>query len=246
MCVLEERFKRVVMEVTGKNLCEYKKSATQNGNPVKCEDQFVATIEITNSKVCFIDNDIKNKDRKNVQKKYISQNLDTIALILESPNSKEFSHNECLGPAMGKTGDGITNILLGNIAKFITVNDLQNFGSYFKTSSEIVEGVYKLLIINAVQYQCSLGDLNGKSMENHKDDIFKKFFDNDARKDFVKRLKQFNPKIIINCCTGGHYRDIDGLQEQVQEVIDNANCSALRLIGAHPSSAYFARGFYKK
>ena len=146
---------------------------------------------------------------------------------------------------MGTTGDGIKNMILGNIAKFMTINDVQSNGSYFKTSSEIVEGVYKLLVINAVQYQCSLGCLDGVGMKKRLDDIFKSFFNEDARKDFCKRLALFNPKIIINCCTGGHYGEVDGLQKRVQEVIDSGNFSALKLIGGHPSSAFFARGFCK-
>ena len=66
-----------------------------------------------------------------------------------------------------------------------------------------------------------------------------------SAKDFIKRLRRFNPKIIINCCTGGHYGEVDGLQKQVQKVIDGGNFSALKLIGSHPSSAFFARGFCK-
>ena len=65
------------------------------------------------------------------------------------------------------------------------------------------------------------------------------------KEDFKRRLKLYNPKIIINCCTGGHYGEVDGLQKRVQEVIDSGNFSALKLIGSHPSSAFFARGFCK-
>ena len=245
MCSLGRQFSDVVFKVTNPKLCAHKKAAVKNNKPIKCEDQFVAIIEITKSKICYIDNDIESIDRNERQTYYKSQNIDTIVLVLESPHTEEFDNDRCVGPAMGATGDGIKNILLGNLAKFMVINDLQNQGSYFKSSSEITEGLYKLLIINAVQYQCSLGNLEDDIMKRQRNKIFDGFFDKNAKKDFKKRLKMFNPKIIINCCTGGHYGKTDGLQKKVQEVIDSEPFFALKLIGSHPSSAFFARGFYK-
>lgn len=242
---LRDEFEKIVLEVTTKDITKHANAAQKDSRALRCDDQFVATIEITKSKVCFLDNDLETINRNERQNYYKAKNIDTIALILESPHTEEFANDRCLGPAMGKTGDNIKNILLGNLAKFIFINDLQSHGSYFKTSSEITEGVYKLLIVNAVQYQCSLGDLNTCGSSLQRDKIFTNFFIRYARKDFIKRLRRFNPKIIINCCTGGHYGEVDGLQKQVQKVIDGGNFSALKLIGSHPSSAFFARGFCK-
>ena len=117
----------------------------------------------------------------------------------------------------------IKNILLGNLAKFIFINDLLDHGSYFKTSSEITEGLYKLLIVNAVQYQGSLENLANDASKRKRNTIFEDFFEKTAKEDFKRRLKLYNPKIIINCCTGGHYGEVDGLQKRVQEVLDSGN-----------------------
>jgi hypothetical protein len=242
---LRDSFEKTVLEITKSDITKHPHAAQKDGRAMKCEDQFVATIEITKSKVCFIDDDILSSARKEKQKYYCNKKIDTIALILESPHTEEFDADQCIGPAMGRTGDGIKNIILWNIAKFMTINDVQSNRSYFKTSSEIVEGVYKLLVINTVQYQCSLGCLDGVGMKNRQDDIFKGFFNEDARNDFCKRLALLNPKIIITCCTEGHFCKVNGLQKEVQEVIDGGNNSALKLIGSHPSSAFFVRGFCK-
>jgi hypothetical protein len=245
MTKLRDEFEKTVLETTEEDITKHTKAAQKDGHALKCDDQFVATIEITKSKVCFIDNDIETVDRNERQNYYKSKYINTIALILESPHTEEFDKDRCLGPAMGTTGDGIKNILLGNLAKFIFINDLLDYGSYFKTSSEITEGLYKLLIVNAVQYQCSLGNLENDASKRKRNKIFEDFFEKTAKEDFKRRLKLYNPKIIINCCTGGHYGEVDGLQKRVQEVIDSGNFSALKLIGSHPSSAFFARGFCK-
>ena len=245
MIKLRDQFEKTVLKVTNKNITEHTKAAQKDDHALKCDDQFVATIAITKSKVCFVDNDIEIADRNERQNYYKSKHIDTIVLVLESPHTEEFDEDRCLGPAIGTTGDGIKNILLGNLAKFIFINDLLDYGSYFKTSSEITEGLYKLLIVNAVQYQCSLGNLEDDASKRQRNKIFKNFFKKAAQEDFKKRLKIYNPKIIINCCTGGHYGEVDGLQKLVQEVIDSGDFSALKLIGSHPSSAFFARGFCK-
>ena len=239
---LNNKFKEVVLTVTGKDINKHDKAARDGECALKCDDQFVATIEITNSKISFIDNDILSTSREDRQEFYKNQAIDTIALVLESPHKKEFENSSC-GPAKGAAGENISDILLGNLAKFRFINDIQNEGAYFKTSIDLREGKYKLLLINAVQYQCSLGDLTGKGKKEQRDKIFRAFFIREAQDDFIERLRRHNPKIIINCCTGGHYMKVDGLQKMVQEVIDRENFSAVKLIGSHPASAFFARGF---
>ena len=67
----------------------------------------MAIIEITKSKICYIDNDIESIDRDERQTYYKSQNIKTIVLVLESPHAEEFDNDRCIGSAMGATGDGI-------------------------------------------------------------------------------------------------------------------------------------------
>lgn len=240
MCKLRNKFENIIKSYNQDN------AALKKGHPLKCNDQFVAIIEITNDKVSFIENDILSDNRIKKHKYYKSTQNDTIAIILESPHKKEFEKETNIGPALGQTGFNISNYLLGNLAKLISINDLHNEGVYFNKNTNIENGKYKLLLINAVQFQCSLGILHGVKNKENRDEIFEKFFENDdAKNDFLKRLKQHNPKIIINCCTGGHYRKIDGLQKLVQDVIDGGNINAIKLAGYHPSSPLFAGGFYQ-
>ena len=225
MCDLDEIFKEAVKGVTNKELNEYSGAAKIGNNPIKCDDQFAAIIEVTKLKISFLFNDITATERISKQKFYEEKKLDVVAL----------------GPAMGNTGCNIESMLLGNLMKYCLMNDMQKEGAYSKSSSKIQEGKYKLLLINACQYQCSLGNLRSDDNKKRRDDIFKKVFQNEPIiKDFIKRVELYRPKIIINCCTHGKKHD---LHKQVQEVIDKNFMYATKLVGDHPTSAFFARGF---
>jgi hypothetical protein len=113
-----------------------------------------------------------------------------VALILESPHIKEYDKQNMVGPAMGNTGCNIESMLLGNLMKYCLINDMQKEGAYSKYSSKIQEGKYKLLLINACQYQCSLGNLIGDDNKKRRDDIFKEVFQKEPIiKDFIKRVE---------------------------------------------------------
>lgn len=212
-------------------------------NFVICEDQYVATIEISRAKIAFEIDEIQCRVSANI-KKIESENIPTIALVLESPHKKEYDEKSTpLGPARGTTGNNIQSCLLGNLAKFSVINDQNHNGSYFLSSSRIAEGKYRLLLINAVQFQCSLGDLCGKK-KARRDEIFNAVWENGGKNDFTDRLKKYNPHIIINCCTGEEHEN-SSLKISVQEAIDENFPSALKLQGAHPASAWFSKGFVK-
>ena len=239
---MDEIFKNIVKEVTHKMFNNIDTAAQANGEPLKCEDQFVAIIEITKEKVVFIENDFLQ--RAKVQEYQNEKCLDTIALVLESPHKEELKNAYNVAPARGTTGKNIESMLLGNLAKYMYINDTQQNGAYFLSDEKIKCGKYKLLLINAVQYQCSLGDLEESKANGWRDEIFQKMFSNQyVKNDFKERLKKYNPKIIINCCTGGEYSKADGLQKLVQDEIDADFTNAIKLIGSHPASAFFSRGF---
>lgn len=147
-----------------------------------------------------------------------------------------------IGPGMGISGCNIESMLLVNLMKYILINDMQENGAYSKTNSRIQEGKYKLVLINACQYQCSLGNLTGNENKNRRDDIFKEILLKEPIiNDFIERVESYRPKIIINCCTRGKKYN---LQKQVQDIIDKNFMYAIKLIGDHPASAFFARGFH--
>ena len=145
---IEKTFIKVVEKVTQKKLQDFDTAARCGENPIKCEDQFAAIIEITQNKVDYIKNDFTNTNRGNEQKYYQQNNLPTIALILESPHKSEFNLKSSThyGPAMGKTGENIEKFLVGNIAKYICINDLQNNGAYFLKNSKIQSGKYPRIV----------------------------------------------------------------------------------------------------
>lgn len=220
--------------------CAFKDATT----PMICEDQCVAVIEIKCCGVFFESNHIHKEKRDEADKQYKNCDLPVIALVMESPHVSEFfvkqqkvyEERKPPRPAMGDAGENLEKYILGNLAKYRCINDQKEDGAYFVTSTRLTQGKYRLYLVNAVQYQCSLGESG-----DAKDEIFNKFFSRkDAQKDFVKRLNDINPTIIINCCTKG-YKDENRMM--VQKVINKNFAQCQRLIGIHPSSAHFAHGF---
>jgi hypothetical protein len=130
---------------------------------------------------------------------------------MESPHIAEFSNSP--GPAQGKTGvhirKHITDIIVGLNAN----------------SSE-------LILVNAIQYQCSLG----RETHYHRDEVFRRFWKEYGRKDFEERLKQVYHAgdVLLNCCTGSH--PIKGLRQLVTTAIQDSLGMVQLHSGPHPYS----------
>ena len=123
-----------------------------------------------------------------------------ILLILESPHKDEYSKNphnkhelKPKAPAQGSTGTHIKKYLHVVLAK-----------------TDLVDGVYHLVIANPVQYMCSLGIFNHqiKARNKIRDDVWKAIWDiQDVNKrfvirdEFLVRYGLYNPKVTINACT---------------------------------------------
>ena len=60
---------------------------------------------------------------------------------------------------------------------------------------------------------------------------------------FISRIKGYKPKVIINSCAGQNKGEIAGLQQKVQDVLQENIQNAFFLHSAHPSSVYFLEGF---
>ena len=249
---LGKKFVEIVKGLIGKD--KYNKvmnAAAINGNcAVKCEDQFAAQVKIRRSKISFIkdSNIIVSVDRVSQQGNF-NKKKKAIILILESPHGDEYkrNNNQCvyLGPAMGSTKNNINNYLLSNLLKYNRTNDEGTF-SRLNFFSKLKSGKYNLVLLNAVQYQCSLNlNLEENTNVKIKEEIFNSFFkDPYVKQDFIKRINDCNPSIIINCCTGGEYKKNKGLQNQVQDILDTNFKNKKRLMGSHPSSGFFCRGFW--
>ena len=125
---------------------------------------------------------------------YTKLKVEKLALILESPHKDEFSGNYVpLRPANGLTGRKINN-------------KIGNFALSWNLSTTVA---YEVMLMNAVQFQCSCWYQCASSghhpLKRHeKDSVFRVLFDDsmgNLRQDFIKRLKAYSPSIVINACT---------------------------------------------
>lgn len=137
-----------------------------------------------------------------------------VLLILESPHIREYVGDP--GPAKGSTGISIANRLQRAIGREFP----EEFG---------------LLLINAIQFQCSLG----LPTIVKRDEVFIEMWKKGGRDDFIKRLRSlFLPgDVIVNACTRGSvHRPADQLRTHVQQAIEASLPGQKVLRRTHPSS----------
>ena len=140
-----------------------------------------------------------------------------VILVMESPHTQEFDGEP--GPAKGSTGDQIRR----HIAEIL--RELSP-----SPPSE-------LILVNAIQYQCSLG----VDTEVHRDEVFRRFWEKGGRRDFEERLTQvYNPgDLLLNCCTDG--KPTKGLRKLVTAAIHDSLGMVPLHSGPHPCSWYSPR-----
>jgi hypothetical protein len=153
------------------------------------------------------------------------KNFSKMVLLLESPHKDEFSASgHPLRPANGKTGKKI-NQLLGKIVSNNSPKSLNN-GT-----------IYKVYLVNAIQYQtsCYLGlhvyPWYSKNWRTIRNSVFKCLWNDNnlgLQKDLCTRIKMINPSIIMNCVTGGN--NPKGLRAMVEQLVHSNN------LYNHPSS----------
>lgn len=239
------RFKEIVQQVIdGKS-----KLAESKDIDSICPDCFVAKIEIeffnNIGHIKYIENSIKEKENRfELNKKLEKEDCPVIAIILESPHIDEYDEDDKkISPLKNPSSSCIlSEYLTQNLFHYITAVSVQ--GNVYSTAKHDIEnGIYRIKLVNAIQFQCSLGqDLTDKDNQEVKNEILEECLNEDLfQKDFIERIKEAS--IIINCCTGQKNGRIDGAQKQVQNLIDSNYPSKLRLYGYHPSSLHFLRGF---
>lgn len=113
----------------------------------------------------------------------------TIVIVLESPHIDEYLSDNKFGPtpAIGKTGTNLQKYFNHEkiFEKIERTDEYQN---------------YRVILMNVIQYQCSLG----VDTKIFRDDIFDGLLEDvDIVGDFVNRLKSYNPNVIFNGCTEG-------------------------------------------
>ena len=148
-------------------------------------------------------------------------------MILESPHRSEFRRkreghwiDDDFGPAYGATGKSITR----HLAKIL---DLEKFPEY------------GLVLINAVQFQCSRA--TNPLDTTLRDVTFTKIWKQGGREDFIRRLSDIHRSgdVVINSCTKGDFKvKSDELRELVQGAIVSVvpDCPTHILRSTHPAS----------
>lgn len=117
--------------------------------------------------------------------------IPNIVIVLESPHRNEYDKNgNAIKSASGHTGEKLGEFLSKKIN--ILRKDQKELGLDCDS--------YNVYAVNAIQYQCSCG-LKPIQPEL-KNTIFRALWPC-LKEDFLNRIKQLNPVLIINMCTGG-------------------------------------------
>jgi hypothetical protein len=136
-----------------------------------CPDQFVGVIS-------EIERQEEFTDRYPASKR--PPNLPCVLLVLESPHKAEFDADP--EPAKGGTG--------------------RNIVRYFRHIPGLDDkGDFGLLLVNAVQFQCSLG----KSTSLCRDAVFSDVWESGGEAFFASRIRELyrDGDVVVNCCTRG-------------------------------------------
>lgn len=118
----------------------------------------------------------------------LSESFAPIVFVLESPHDSEYCHElNPRGPAMGTTGQNLHNLLRLCDLEHPLLNN-------------------PIVICNPVPWQCSLFQLHGRPMKDGgryiANFVWRQLWEKDFIQDFFgERLREMNPKLIVNCCT---------------------------------------------
>lgn len=148
------------------------------------------------------------------------ENHSAVLLILESPHISEFIGSP--GPAKGKTGQRLA------------VHALSLPGLQESSNTPLV-------LINAIQYQCSLGVKTAL----YRDEVFLATWHEFGRSNFVARLKALhrpNDLVVCACTEGRSARSGVALRQLVFDAIVDALPRGTRILRrVHPSSWFSQR-----
>lgn len=129
-----------------------------------------------------------------------------IVLVLESPHRSEYNkgNGSAIKSANGKTGDKIEKQLSPKINDMLINNQI------------LIDQAYNVYAVNAIQYQCSCGL---KPIQTElRNSIFRMLWPS-LKEDFINRIKQLNPVLIINMCTGG----VSSISDHIKKTASVAN-----------------------
>ena len=122
-----------------------------------------------------------------------------MVVLLESPHIEEFNAGQYANgtaPAWGNTGKNFDDWFI----KVLNLNINNVLNSFLPNNNQDID-VY---LVNAIQYQCSLGKLNGNRGSGRRDAVFFNLWNKQPDsflQDLADRLNFINPNVIINACT---------------------------------------------
>ena len=193
----------------------------------RCPDQFVGILKYNSQKNFEWIKKVMTKnqigcERINITKEYEQENDKAIVMVLESPHLDEYNNKLPKGPAFGVTGKNI-NKWFENILNDALENEV------FESSLLNLNCNYDFIIVNAVQYQTSLG----VDTKIYRDACFLWFWEKEkVRNEFKNRIKILIKKygkdniILVNCCTKGYHIDlVTGVSGKIDaDYLDELDC----------------------
>lgn len=152
-------------------------------SPGRCPDQFVGEVFVAADAVLNPRSLNSDFAKREDVLSWGRPDAPIVILVLESPHTDEFVGTT--GPAKGDTGKNIRTL----------------FGEVCNLRQCLGEGIYPLVLINAIQYQCSLG----YATECFRDKVFAEVWNQGGKCDFQSRIKAIfrEGDVIINACTAG-------------------------------------------
>ena len=189
-------------------------------NNRRCPDNYIGDIIIKNGKIINPESNDKCSDFK-IRNKISSWQFklsSKIILIIESPHKNEFIGS--LGPAKGPTGKNIRD----------------HFNIVIEDLIKLKDGSYPLILMNAIQYQCSLGF----DTKKYRDKIFRECWDKGGSDCFKLRLGciYLVNDVVINACTAGKADKLNKkLREMAKDAINEILGDEIKCIEVeHPSN----------
>lgn len=180
---------------------------------------------------------INNLSKENRNKK-ISEAADyTFVIVLESPHTDEFNanrNNDGFGdhPAIGDTGKNIKKYFIDYINKFVPSIRNNNDSKTNLYCEDLLNGTYRLVLVNLFNFQCSLGGDTNK-YNTRKQNIVNLLLDYKEngiaifKKHFKEEIKKYSPNVILNACTSDFKLD-------AWRLIDSLKLNAIELESNHP------------
>ena len=154
-----------------------------------------------------------------------------VLLLLESPHADEYmcdresARIQSIAPAQGVTGDRINAHLAEVLKHGLSPEDC---------------GGASVVIANPVPYQASLVSISNqqKKWRPVGDAVWAALWKIEAvREHFAERLRQCNPDIVINACTGARAKSLPYAMNALVATFVAARCPAAKLYATtHPSS----------